>query len=71
MTTEGQEAEIAVGEQYGDALWRIKEVETGNVLLTPSTQNASTCGCSPYSTAAKGYADEQQARRAAAAPDGA
>ncbi len=32
MTTEGQEAEIAVGEQYGDALWRIKEVETGNVL---------------------------------------
>src|SRR5665213_2244109 len=37
MTTEEQQAEIAVGEKYGDERWRIKEVETGTVLRAAIT----------------------------------
>jgi hypothetical protein len=73
MTTEGTEeleAEIAVGEKYGDELWRIKEVETGNILRDAITSEREYLWLLDSFNRGDEYADEQQARRDAA-PTGA
>jgi hypothetical protein len=71
MTTEEQQAEIAVGEKYGDELWRIKEVETGNVLRDAITSEREYLWLLDTFNHGEEYADEQQAQRDAAASAGA
>jgi hypothetical protein len=71
MTTEEQEAEIAVGERYGEQLWRIKEAETGNVLRDAITSEREYLWLLDVFNRGEEYADEQQARREAAASAGA
>ncbi|HTU78590.1 MAG TPA: hypothetical protein VMF09_07505 [Solirubrobacteraceae bacterium] len=68
MTTEGTalEAEIAVGEKYGDELWRIKEVETDNVLRDAITSEREYLWLLDAFNHGDDYANEQQAQRAAA-----
>ncbi|MGA9316254.1 MAG: hypothetical protein WBV77_16700 [Solirubrobacteraceae bacterium] len=74
MTTEQseeQEAEIAVGEKYGDELWRIKEVETGNVLRDAITSEREYLWLLDTFNHGEEYADKQQALRDATASAGA
>lgn len=71
MTTEEQQAEIAVGEKYGDELWRIKEVDTGNMLRDAITSEREYLWLLDTFNHGEAYADEQQARRGAAASAGA
>jgi len=63
MTTEEQQAEIAVGEKYGDERWRIKEVETGTVLRDAITSEREYRWLLDTFNHGDEYADEQQARR--------
>jgi len=63
MTTEEQQAEIAVGEKYGDERWRIKEVETGTVLRDAITSEREYLWLLDTFNHGEEYADEQQARR--------
>jgi DNA-binding MarR family transcriptional regulator len=65
--TQELEAEIAVGEKYGDGLWRINEVETGNVLRDAITSEREYLWLLDTFNPGEEYADEQQARRDAAA----
>jgi DNA-binding transcriptional ArsR family regulator len=69
--TEELEAEIAVGEKYGDELWRIKEVETGNVLRDAITSEREYLWLLDTLNHGDDYANEQQARRDAEASAGA
>lgn len=74
MTTEGTEeleAEIAVGEKYGDELWRIKEVETGTVLRDAITSEREYLWLLDSFNHGDDYANERQARRDADASAGA
>ncbi len=68
MTTEDTEleAEIAVGEKYGDDLWRIKEVETDNVLRDAITSEREYLWLLDAFNHGDDYANEQQSRRDAA-----
>lgn len=70
MTTEEQEAEIAVGEKYGDELWRIKEVGTGDILRDAITSEREYRWLLDSFNHGEEYADEQQAGRDAAASTG-
>ncbi|MGH2852685.1 MAG: hypothetical protein ACRDLF_00630 [Solirubrobacteraceae bacterium] len=73
MTNEGTEleAEIAVGEKYGDELWRIKEVETDTVLRDAITTEREYLWLLDTFNHGEEHANEQQARRDAAASAGA
>jgi DeoR-like helix-turn-helix domain len=74
MTTEETEelaAEIAVGEKYGEKLWRVKEVETGNVLRDAITSEREYRWLLDAFNHGEDYANEQQAQRDAAASAGA
>ncbi len=75
MTTEEQEAEFAVGELYrdesGHEVWRIKEVETGSVLREGIESDRDYRWLLDVFNHGEEYADEQQARREAAASAGA
>lgn len=75
MKTEEQEAEIAVGELYrdesGHEVWRIKEVETDNVLREGIESDRDYRWLLDVFNHGEEYADEQQARREAAASAGA
>jgi hypothetical protein len=70
MTTEEQQAEIAVGENYGEGLWRIKEAETGNVLRDAITSEREYLWLLDTFNHGDEYANEQQARRDAAVATG-
>jgi hypothetical protein len=67
MTTEEQQAEIAVGEKYGDELWRIKEAETGNILRDAIASEREYLWLLDTFNHGDEYANEQQALRDATA----
>jgi hypothetical protein len=72
-TTTEQDAELCVGELYRDAdgheVWRIKEIETGKVLrdgIASDHEYRWQLDCLNHGD---DYADEQEAKRAAATAD--